>query len=165
MEKLTRDGKFLSREKEEEVRKEGEREQGEEEMKRERVGEREKRKRGERKTFLLPPLLATEAISILRRSEKRGEGRAQEGWRRNFPPPSSYTLVCPYAMEEKGGWGREGHHERGRREKENVEERESDWKRWREDRTDEREGEGSEREREKDREKERERERERARGA
>ena len=70
VEKLTRDRKFLSREKEEEERK-GERERGEEEMKRERAGEREKRERGERKAFLLPPLLATEAISIARRREER----------------------------------------------------------------------------------------------
>ena len=40
--KLTRDGKFPSREKEEEARREGERERGEEEMNRERAGERRK---------------------------------------------------------------------------------------------------------------------------
>ena len=64
VEQLTRDGKFPLREKEEEARKEGERERGEEEM----------------KTFLLPPLLATKAISVARRHEERGEGRTWEGW-------------------------------------------------------------------------------------
>ena len=38
--------------------------------------EREKRERGESNTFLLPPLLAMKAISIVRRREERGEGRA-----------------------------------------------------------------------------------------
>ena len=58
------------------------------------VGERsDERKREvdrarERKTFLLPPLLATEAISVTRRRKKRGEGRVPERGRRNFPPPS-----------------------------------------------------------------------------
>ena len=51
-------------------------------------GRRERERAGERKTFLLPPLLATEAISVARRREERGEGRARERGRRNFPPPS-----------------------------------------------------------------------------
>ena len=34
--------------------------------------------RRERKTFLLPPLFATEAISVARRREERGEERAGE---------------------------------------------------------------------------------------
>ena len=59
-----------------------------------------------------------EAISVARRREERGEGRAQERWRRNFPPPSPYARVCPYAGEEERRWGREGHRERGRRERE-----------------------------------------------
>ena len=70
-------------------------------MKRERAGEREKRERGERKTFLLPPLLVTEAISIARRRKERGEGRARERCRRNFPP-SPYTRVCSHVGEEEG---------------------------------------------------------------
>ena len=41
-------------------------------------GRDEAGERGERKTFLLPPLLATEAIFIARRREERGEGRARE---------------------------------------------------------------------------------------
>ena len=40
----------------------------------EREGDREKSERGERKTFLLPPLLTMEAISVARRREERGEG-------------------------------------------------------------------------------------------
>ena len=46
---------------------------------REREGARERERRaGERKTFLLPPLLATEAISVVRRREEREE-RGREG--------------------------------------------------------------------------------------
>ena len=92
---------------------------------RENMGERsDERKRevervGERKTFLLPLLLAREAISVVRRHEERGEGRAWERWR-NFPPPSPYARVCPHAGEEEGRWGREGHRERGRRERERT---------------------------------------------
>ena len=90
---------------------------------RENMGERsDERKRkveraGERKTFLLPPLLMTESISVMRRREERGEGRARERWRRNFPPPSPYTRVCPHAGEEEGRWGRDGSRARGRRER------------------------------------------------
>ena len=80
--------------------------------------EREGRERGERKTFLLPPLLVTEAISAARRHEERGEGRARERWRRNFPPPSPYARVCPHAGEEEGRWRRKGRCEKGRRERE-----------------------------------------------
>ena len=64
----TRDGKIS-------VAREGRRERKDEE--REGEGEREERERGERKTFLLPPLLATEIASVARRHEERGEGRCR----------------------------------------------------------------------------------------
>ena len=57
------------------------------------------RERGERKTFLLPPLLTMKAISVMRRHEEREEGRARERWRRKFPPPSTYAGVC--RMQDK----------------------------------------------------------------
>ena len=94
------------------------------------MGERsDERKRevervGERKTFLLSLLLVREAIFVVRRHEERGEGRAWERWRSNFPPPSPYVRICPHAGEEEGRWGREGHRERGRRERERERERE-----------------------------------------
>ena len=48
-------------------------------MKRERAREREKRERRERKTFLLPPLLAMKAISVTRTHEEGGEEREECG--------------------------------------------------------------------------------------
>ena len=65
-------------------------------------------------------------MSVMRRREERGDGRARERWRRNFPPPSPYVRLSLDAEEEEGRWGREEHRERGRREKEreNVGERE-----------------------------------------
>ena len=59
----TRDGKIP-------VAREGRRERKDEEREGKGEREREKREMGERKTFLLPPLLATEAISVARREER-----------------------------------------------------------------------------------------------
>ena len=83
---------------------------------REREGGRERDERegggraGERKTFLLPPLLATEAISVPRRGEERGEGRAA-GERKTFLLPE---------LAREGRRGREEGRERegGGRERE-----------------------------------------------
>ena len=48
---------------------------------------REVERAGERKTFLLPPLLATEAISVARRGERRGKsaGEREEKFSSSFP--------------------------------------------------------------------------------
>ena len=64
VEKLTRDGKFPSHEKEEEARRDGEREWGEEEMKRERVGEREREEREGREEDFPPPASSRDESNV-----------------------------------------------------------------------------------------------------
>ena len=88
MEKLTRDGKYPSCEKEEEARKEGERERGEEEMKRERKEEREERE-GREEDF--PPPVSSRNESNFRHKETLGErrgksmGEMEEEFSSSFP--------------------------------------------------------------------------------
>ena len=69
-----------------------------------RARERERRA-GERKTFLLPPLLATEAISVARRREEREE-RGREGGEIFLLLPVKRAYARRRELEREGG-GRE----------------------------------------------------------
>ena len=85
-------------------------------MKRERAGGREKRERGERKTFLLPPLLAIEAISIVRREEREEHWRDGGGIFLLLPLTSVYAFMHERRKEDEKerGFTRERERERER---------------------------------------------------
>ena len=79
-------------------REEGREREGGRETRGREVGERERA--GERKTFLLPPLLATEAISVARRREEREE-RALPLSPASLPPASWATPNPPPVLCEE----------------------------------------------------------------
>ena len=85
-----------------------------EERKRGREEKKSTRERWREEDF--PPSASSRDGSNFR-CEERGEGRAQERWRRTFPPPSPYARVCPDAGESST-LSRARTHEREREESE-----------------------------------------------
>ena len=123
VEKLTRDGKFMSREKEEEARREGERERGEEEMKRERAGEREREERGERGRLFSSRLFSRRkqfpSRGYARREEREEHGRDGVGIFLLLPLSRAYARMQDRRKED----GEERCHERGRKKREGEREK------------------------------------------